>query len=164
PMEVDPAGRPIRVLAHSVHEGGSVTAAAIAGKQIVVERVTEETSLVGETTRQKERSVIDLSTAGDVTALAIDGRGDVLFAGTTEGEVVPIELRGSDLRPAAAKSVSKRPGAKITVLGFLLGDRTFVVGDEAGGVATWQLLRGSDGGPELTRIHDFPTYATPVAT
>src|SRR5262249_57719999 len=56
PMRVDPAGRPIRVLAHSAREGGSGTAAAVEGKQIVVERGTEETSLVGGKTRQEYRN------------------------------------------------------------------------------------------------------------
>jgi phosphate transport system permease protein len=163
-MRIDPNGRPIRVLAHSVREGGLVTAAAIEGKQVIVERVTEETSLVGETTRQESRSALDLVTAGDVSALAVDSRGDNLFVGTTQGEVVRIELHGSELRPATARPVSSRPRAKITVLGFLIGDRTLVVGDEAGGVATWQLLPRAEGEPELTRIPTFPSYSTPVAT
>ncbi len=164
PVEIDAGGRAIRVLAHAAREGASVTAASVDAKQIVVVRSTEETSLLGETTRQASRSTIDLATEGGVSALATDSRGDNLFVGTTKGELVRAELRGREVRLTMPKSASSRAGAGITVLGFLIGDRTFVVGDEAGGVATWQLLRGAEGEPELTRIHDFPSYATPVAT
>jgi phosphate transport system permease protein len=161
-IQIDPSGRPIRVLASSAGEDGLVAAAVVDRKQILVARITEESSLIGEKTRQESRVAIDLDRAGDVSALAIDARGDNLFAGTTQGEVVTIELHGSKPRQGSPKQASSRPGAQITLLGFLLGDRTLVIGDEAGGVATWQLLRAAETEPVLTRIHEFPSYATAV--
>lgn len=150
--------RPIRLLAHAAREGASVTAAVSEARSVAVTRVTEEANLLGETTREEKRSILDLATAGEVSALAIDDRGDRLFVGTTAGEVVHVPLRGSDLVSAAPIAATSRPGAGVTVLGFLLGDRTLVVGDEAGGVGSWQLL-SRDGEPRLTRIHEFSPLA-----
>ena len=36
-------------------------------------------------------------------------------------------------------------GPGISVLGFLIGDRTLIVGDSSGGVSSWQLLRDAQG-------------------
>jgi phosphate transport system permease protein len=162
PVQIDAGGRAIRVLAHAGREGGSVTAASVDAKQIVVVRSTEETSLLGETTRQESRSTLDLTTEGEVSALATDSRGDNLFVGTTKGELVRAELRGREVSLAMPKAASSRAGARITVLGFVIGDRTVVVGDEAGGVGTWQLLRAANGEPEFILNHVFPSHPAAV--
>jgi phosphate transport system permease protein len=164
PLTIDPAGRPIRLLAHVAHEGGAVTAAVVEGREVVVVRATEETSLLGEATRQESRSAIDLATSGDPSALALDARGDALFVGTTAGEVVRVDLRPTEIRAARARPAASRAGSKITVLGLLLGDRTLVVGDEAGGVGTWQVLAGAGGRPELTSIHRFAAHRAGVSS
>jgi phosphate transport system permease protein len=162
PLSIDPNGHPIEVLAHAAREDGSVTAAVVDATKLVIVRSKEETSLLGETKRQETRSSLDLGTEGAVSAMAIDGRGDNLFIGTSKGEVVRAELHGQEVQLGTPRALSSRPGARITVLGFVLGDRTLVVGDEAGGVATWQLLSGADGEPELTRIHVFPSHPAAV--
>jgi len=51
----------------------------------------------------------------------------------------------------------------VTVLGFLIGDRTLVVGDQAGGVSTWQVIPPPGGGPRrLTRVYQFQGHPKPV--
>jgi phosphate transport system permease protein len=162
PLSIDLNGHPIEVLAHAAREDGSVTAAVVDATKLVIVRSKEETSLLGETKRQETRSSLDLGTEGGASAMAIDGRGDNLFIGTSNGEVVRAELHGQEVQLGRPRAVSSRPGAKITVLGFVLGDRTLVVGDEAGGVGTWQLLSGADGEPELTRIHSMPSHPAAV--
>ncbi|MBI2492919.1 MAG: ABC transporter permease subunit, partial [Candidatus Rokubacteria bacterium] len=54
--------------------------------------------------------------------------------------------------------------APVTRLGFLIGDRTLVVGDGAGGVSTWQMVPPPAGGERrLTRVYQFQGHAGPVA-
>jgi phosphate transport system permease protein len=51
----------------------------------------------------------------------------------------------------------------VTALGFLIGDRTLLVGDEAGGVSTWQVIPPPGGGERrLTRIHEYQRQKGPV--
>ncbi|MBI2963450.1 MAG: ABC transporter permease subunit [Deltaproteobacteria bacterium] len=161
PLVMDPVGQPIRRLAYVAHEGGSVAAATVSPKQVLVVRVAEETSLLGATTREETRRVLDVPSTGEVSTLAIDSRGDHLYIGTTTGELAHAVLRAKELRLAPAKGGAK---TTITVLGFLIGDRTLVVGDQSGGVATWQLLPGAEGEPELVPIHAFPTHHAAVVT
>lgn len=47
-------------------------------------------------------------------------------------------------------------------MGFLIGDRTLVIGDTSGGVSSWQLLRTDGGEQRLTKIYDFQPHAGPV--
>ena len=48
--------------------------------------------------------------------------------------------------------------AGIGVLGFLIGDRTLVTGDQAGDVSSWQVVQEADGGRQLTRIQRFTPH------
>jgi phosphate transport system permease protein len=162
PLVLDAAGRPIRLLGHAAYESGSTTAAVTAGKVVSISRVHDETSLAGETTRDETKSAVELATRGVPTALTIDGRGDDLFVATDAGELVRVDVRGREPRVATTKEAASRPGSAITALGFVLGERTLVVGDAAGGVATWQLLPNAEGTTELVRIHSFPAHAAPV--
>jgi phosphate transport system permease protein len=162
PLVLDAAGRPIRLLGHAAYESGSTTAAVTAGKAVSISRVREETSLAGETMRDETKSAVELATRGVPTALTIDGRGDDLFVATDAGELVRVDVRGREPRVATTKEAASRPGSAITALGFVLGERTLVVGEAAGGVATWQLLPNAEGTTELVRIHSFPAHAAPV--
>ena len=162
PLALDAAGRPIRVLGHAAQESGSMTAVVTAGKTVSISRVREETSLAGETTRDEIKNAVELATRGVPTALAIDGRGDDVFVGTDAGELVRVDVRDREPRVDTTKEAASRRGSAITVLGFVLGDRTLVVGDAAGGVATWQLLPNAEGVTELVHIHSFPAHASPV--
>ena len=56
------------------------------------------------------------------------------------GRVVRVDYGVRRAEVTATTAAASRPAATITALGFVLGDRTLVVGDAAGGVSTWQLL------------------------
>ena len=164
PVAVDPAGRSVRLVAFAAREGTSVLAAAVDSPRVVViVRTTEETSLLGATNRQQRRDQLELGTQGAISAMAVDERGADLFVGTDRGEVVRVDLRSKDLRALPPATAASRSGAAITTMGFVLGDRRLVVGDGAGGVATWQLVRGGHDEPALTRIHEFAPFAGPVS-
>ena len=98
---------------------------------------------------------------GAVTALRLDGRGQDLFVGTARGQLVRYDLRDpAGPRRAEAMATGTAP---ITLLQFLNGDRTLVVGDGAGAVTTWQVVPPPLGGePRLTRTYEFVPHKAPV--
>src|SRR5438034_664073 len=62
-----------------------------------------------------------------------------------------------------AVAVTSRTGSPITVLGFLIGDRTLIVGDGAGGVSSWQVVPPPNGGEKrLTRTYQFAPHAASI--
>lgn len=161
---IDPgAGRPVRRLAAAHPERGSIVVAQLAAAELVLGAVVERKALIGGTRREESRQRLAVPLDGEVTALAIDGRGDDLFVGTSGGEVLRYDLRDRAAPTVAERVTAAAPGVAITTLGFLIGDRTLVVGDARGGVSSWQVVPGPGGGlPRLTRVNRFDPHADRV--
>jgi len=165
PVLADPAGRPIRRLAQITAASGPMTVAQTDARELAVLSVRERKALIGSSTTEASRQTLALPIVGEITAVAVDGRGDDLFVGTSSGDVVRVDLRdagGPRVTPPAP--ATSRAGAAVTVLGFLIGDRTLIVGDAAGGVGSWQLVQRGTGDRQLTRIHAFAPHGAPVTS
>ena len=165
PSALDPANpRPIMRLASASPESGPLTVAQIGPAELVVQTVVQKKALVGPGTREESLQRVDVQGAGEVTALALDGRAEDLFVGTSTGQVLHYDMRDrQNPKLAEGTTVSTRPGAGVTTLGFLIGDRTLVVGDSAGGVSTWQIIPPPGGGERrLTRVYQFEGHPGPV--
>jgi phosphate transport system permease protein len=156
PIVADPSGRAIRQVAYAVTPDGPVTAATVGDAELALIRVRERKALVGPSTKEEARETLALPVQGEIARLLVDGRGEDLFAGTTGGQLVRVDLReGGGPRVAETLAVGPQAGTPVTVLGFLIGDRTLIVGDAAGGVSSWQVLPGGGQGRRLERIHEF---------
>src|SRR5439155_15094212 len=107
---------------------------------------------------------LDAAVDGEITTMALDGRAEDLFLGTSRGRVVQYDMRDHrSPRRGEAVSVSSVQ-APVTALGFLIGDRTLVVGDGAGSVSTWQMVPPPGGGERrLRRVNRFRDHPAPVA-
>ena len=141
-----------------------MTVAQVGPEDLVVQSTVEKKALIGAS--RKEESLQPLGVRGVVTALALDGRGDDLFVGTSAGQVLHFDMRdkGSPKEMEAVQATAG-PGVPVTALGFLIGDRTLVVGDRAGAVSTWQVVPPPSGGERrLTRVHEFTPHADPVVS
>ena len=165
PLALDPERkRPVRQLTFAATPTGPVTVALIGPTELALLSVTEKKALVGGTTKVASLQSLPVSTDGEVTAVRLDGRGEDLFIGTSQGRVLHVDLRDkASPTVMEAVTVGGTPGTPITVLAFLLGDRTLVVGDAGGRVSTWQVVPPPQGGDRrLTRVYDFTPHAGPV--
>ncbi|HEU4367327.1 MAG TPA: ABC transporter permease subunit [Methylomirabilota bacterium] len=153
--------RAILGLAAATAGTGLVVVARVGPRDLVVLSVVEKKALIGAPRREESLRAVSVEVDGEVTSLRIDGRGDDLFLGTSRGELVRYDLRDKE-RPTRADSVTVGT-APITLIQFLNGDRTVVVGDRSGAVTTWQLVPPPAGGAaRLTRIYAFPPHSAPV--
>jgi len=163
PLLADPDKQPITRLARVVAPAGPITAAAVGPKELVLLTVKETKALIGPSTKEESRQRLSLPIEGEITGLALDGRGEDLFVGASSGQVLRVDLRdSSDPKVAGAVAATTRPGAGVSVMGFLIGDRTIVVGDASGGVSSWQLLQADGGERRLTKPYDFTPHAGAV--
>ncbi len=164
PVALDPErSRAILRLAGATTGSGPVVVAQVGPKDLVLQTVVEKKSLIGAPRREESIQTLALDVDGEVTALRLDGRGDDLFVGTSRGELVRYDLRDKDTPRRAEGVAVAAGGTAISLLQFLNGDRTVVVGDRAGAVTTWQLVPPPTGGAaRLTRIYEFPAHAAPV--
>jgi phosphate transport system permease protein len=164
PTSLDPKARAVRRIAAGGADAGSVTIAQVGPEALVVLSVVEKKALIGGTRREESLEPFVPEMAGEITALKLDGRAEDLFIGTSQGQVLRYDMKDpASPRLVETVAATSRPGAAVTVLGFLLGDRTLVVGDRAGGVGSWQVIPPPGGGEKrLTRIHEFTAHAAPV--
>ena len=164
-MALDPEKkRAVRRLASGGPDAGGVTVAQVGPADLVVQSIVEKKALIGGARREESIQAFTPEVSGEITALSLDGRAEDLFIGTSQGNVLRYDMR----EPSGPKlietvAVTSKPGAPVTVLGFLLGDRTLMVGDGQGGVSTWQVVSPPGGGEKrLTRIYEFAPHAGPV--
>jgi phosphate transport system permease protein len=163
PITADPGKHPITRLAHVSAPSGPITAAAVGPKDITLLTVKERKALIGPSTKEESRQRLSLPVEGEITTLALDGRGENLFIGTSFGQVSRVDLGDlSEPKFAGSVAATSRPGIGVSMLGLLIGDRTLVVGDALGGVSSWQLLQTARGERQLTKIYDFSPHAGPV--
>ncbi|MBI2200188.1 MAG: hypothetical protein HYU42_16575, partial [Candidatus Rokubacteria bacterium] len=164
-MALDPErNRPLRRLAFAATGTGPVTVAQVGPTELALHSVVEKKALIGGSRREESLTTLAVSVDGEITALRLDGRGENLFIGTSRGWVLRYDMRDRESPTAGeAVTVGGAPDTPITALGFLIGDRTLVVGDARGGVSTWQVVSPPQGGERrLTRIHEFTPHAGPV--
>lgn len=156
------ASQPARKLVHVVTPGGPITVATIDKAEIEIVAVRVTKSLIDGGKKKETRQRLAIATDGETATLALDGRGEDLFIGTSIGKVIRVDVR-EPAEPKAAMPVlaTSHPRTAVTTLGFLNGDRTLVVGDADGGVSSWQMLV-ADGEHVLTKIYDFSPYAASI--
>jgi len=162
PVALDPEKkRPIVGLTAAVTASGPVVVAQVGPTELIVNTVVEKKALIGASRREESVQPLTAESDGAVTALRLDGRGHDLFMGTARGQLVRYDLREPG-GPRRAEAVVTG-NAPITLLQFLNGDRSLVVGDQAGAVTTWQVVPPPLGGePRLTRIHEFAPHKAAV--
>ena len=163
PVTADPESRPIRHVAYVETMTGPITVAAIGPRDLVLVTVSETKPLIGPPAKEEFRQTLSVPTAGEITALALDARGEDLFVGTSSGQLVQFDLRDPSA-PKLGRSVEATgpSHAGITAMSFLSGDRTLIVGDAYGGVSAWRLIQMDGGNQPLVRIYTFTGHAGPV--
>src|SRR5579862_853291 len=163
PLAMGPGGGAISLLTRAAAEGGAVFISPSGPRALAVLRLKQKKTLMRAGKIQEVRSSVPLALKGTIAALIMDNRGEELFLGLSNGQLVRIDFRDPDA-PKAAQPVlaAGKAGTAITALGFLNGDRTLVVGDADGEVSSWQTLRSEEGTYYLTRMARFEPHGAPV--
>lgn len=124
--------------------------------------VTED--LAGNKSSKTVRSEFGGNLPGNISALALDGKGEVLYAGTDTGYLLRWDLTEPE-NPQLTDTVRvNKPGSAVTALNLVLGDVSVAVGDRAGSFSTWFPVTetGLGSGKALTRIHPLANHDSPV--
>ncbi len=168
PIFLDREGRAISALVYRYtdEEEEIMSLAALVGPRtlIFLTQRTQE-SLLGEA--EFEEYKIDLSTAltSDVTALALDAEQRNLFAALKTGEVIHWDISDGEEPQVATRFLgSSQENTPIRVMAWLIGDRSLVLGDDAGGVSVWFQVRDQDNPAELPfrKIHVLQSHQAAV--
>ena len=165
---LDPQGRAIRALAYqnTSEDEEKMTLAALLGPRtlLFLSRTVEE-SFLGETQVSEHRLELSAALDANATVLTLDAEQRNLFAALETGAVVHWDIRD----PAAPQVKPRLRGqgrAPVRAMAWLIGDRSLVMGDAAGGVSVWFQVRDRDNPVELPfrEIHVMQPHAAPVTT
>ncbi len=160
--EALPLGPEKVLLAHAPVGNGFRAAIASREELVLLQRLeyddlTAESDRPTVSTRRHE-----LPIDSRVTALAIDGFGAYVYAGTADGHLIVFPW-DPEVNPPVAEPVEvASEGAAVTTLGFLKGGRTLVSGDASGAIHSWRMTTQDEEGKLLQRIHTYPAHSAPV--
>lgn len=164
PITVDTV--PITHIAYKDSDGGRALSAVTADGKLVFLSEQVTTTLLGE--ESKEESRYDLTSelnGNSITAIALDEFIENLYVGTAEGNIYhwDTSAKGTPQLIDIIDATGNQ-GTAITALGFLIGERSLIVTDEAGNTSTWFQVRdkNSPTGRRLREIHKLASHGAPV--
>lgn len=171
-QRISEAGKPI--IAIDYHVGGTAerptrTFATVDADNVV--RLSISESRLNIMTRQMRtslRSSVMPSLPAGITIVRVitTDKGDQVYVADSNGQLYRFDTRDLD-KPVLAETLDLVPGdARLTMLGFLLGEQSIVVGDSAGNVDVYFRLQrpnaGSSDGFTLVRAHRLERHAGAV--
>ena len=160
PIVLDPGRkRPVLNVSAASTGSASLMVAQLGPAELVVRGVVEKKALVGGSRKEESTTALPIPLDGEITTLKLDGRGEELFVGTSRGQLLWYDVR--DAKNPTQTGAAQVGSARVTALGFLLGEHTLVTGDARGAVASWQIVPTA-GSRRLTLIHRFDGHGAPV--
>lgn len=154
---VDFGERPKKLLASADSQGGAFLNIVESKSNLFTRKVT---------TRVSKALLPHLPAGAEVRYALVTDMGDEVYFAEESGKIYRYATRDPDHPILAETMDALAPGVKLTALGFLLGDRSLVVGASDGSVGIYFLLEkkgaASSDGFSLVRTRDFTAHRSPV--
>ncbi|MBV6340150.1 ABC transporter permease subunit [Candidatus Magnetobacterium casense] len=166
-------GEPEMIASASIKQAVAVTseddtgavAAITATGQVLITLRKQKRSLLDEGTTETFKHDLTADLKGDApTAIIIDQRLENVYVGTRGGVLYNWDIREAAAAPVLMRVESARDTSEITALGFLVGQRSLIVGRSSGSVSVWFHVSDNkaDGQKQLTNIHAFESHKAAV--
>ncbi|MCM2327653.1 MAG: ABC transporter permease subunit [Lysobacter sp.] len=155
PLDVDPEGKPIRLLGMQQSEDGSTIAALTDDNRLLVSAVKVTTNpITGAATSEVQQSAISPVPAG-IRKLVIEYKQRELYVLHGERSLARYNISDKG-NPALLETVEIAPeGQRVTALAMLSGGFSLIVGTDKGQLSQWFLVRTEGANFALRRIRGF---------
>ena len=140
PLDIDP-GVAVEKIAFKYGEGSTTIAAKLANKVHVV-KFEKSQSLFSDDV-ELTRTDRELEIEGDIIEVLVDKEERNLFVVTRDGHLSYVDISKQELDVKQQLNIVKS-GRKVTSVSFLNGDLSLMIGDSAGQVSQWSLVKNSD--------------------
>jgi phosphate transport system permease protein len=127
----------------------------------VLNLIKEESMLSDEVEITREESLITLDT-DDVVALRIDIEQREMYVADGLGNIYYYDISNKSEPRLVQKVKAVDDGIKITVIEFLAGGISLLVGDSSGQIAQWFPVRDDDNNYTLQKIRTFNKQEAPI--
>ncbi|MBF0345823.1 MAG: ABC transporter permease subunit [Nitrospirae bacterium] len=152
------------IIIPSGEDAGTVAAITAKG-EVILQLSKQKHSLIDEGTTEVFKHDLTPALKGDIpSALAIDQHLENIYVGTQGGMLYNWDIKDA-VAPTLKKVASVKDTSTITALGFLVGQRSLIVGRTSGRVSVWFHINDKDdvGQKLLTEIHVFKSHKYPVS-
>jgi phosphate transport system permease protein len=159
PMQLDVQGRELDHLGLSLNGGTLMLAGSTGAELHVLSLGREENMMTGEVTLSQERIALP-QIAEPIKALIIDPRHMWMYVINGRATADVFDMRSKTLN-GRYKLLAD---AKLDVSNAtpLLGGVSLLIGDSAGGIGQWFMVREDDGKASLTSIRNFQLSDSPI--
>jgi len=164
PIKANSDGSPVKQMTFFKGKKGYWVAIPSDSKVLWI-AVKERRTMMGTVKRKKYTKQIAVPEKGGITALISGSDGETLLIGTGSGQLIRVFLGNPKADEVAVETLgtTSRDGIGISKLAFLLGGQTLIVGDEEGGVNSYQLIREKGGARRLMPMYAFEPHQKEVS-
>ena len=166
PVDVDPFGKPINVLAvQDGEERLSLAAPLHDGRLVLVTYMKEESFLGDEMAFERREDFLHGPTNRTTAFLRIDQDQQELYAATEDGTLFYYDIND----PESASLLQQLPllgqeGVSLTAFESLMGGISLLVGSSDGRLYQWSAVPQEGGPPVMTRIREFDPLSDAVVS
>ncbi len=155
---------PVSNIAVAKGEKGYRIAADLGDGQLALFTIMRRKTLMGTTIEKNYEKKISIPVKGNITAMVMNSEASAVLIGSSSGQIIKVAIGdfGSDSVEAHTLGAVPIESGKVTTLGFLIGNQTFVVGDESGHISSYQIFRGDDDKFHMNKVHSFESHAGPI--
>ena len=155
--------RPISTLFRKDEEKGLTRVDLLSDNRIIVSQKAVTKDFLGNESVKSISAPITDPIAGEVKTMALDQKGQMLYAGTDQGVLLRWDLSSPESPQLTDNIKLFQDGRAITAVTLVLGDISVAVGDDKGEIATWFPV--ADKGlsqKRLTRIHQLEPHTSGI--
>ena len=163
-IQILPVGTPVMKMAFFKGETRKWFAVS-SGSKVFWVALNERQTMMDTVMKKKYFNEIVIPEKGGITSLLSGVDGETLILGTGSGQLIRVFLGNPENEEVTVETLgaTARSGIGISKLAFLLGGQTLIVGDENGGVSSYQLVREKGGVRRLLPMSTFKPHKEAVS-
>ncbi|NIP32197.1 MAG: hypothetical protein GTN99_11590, partial [Candidatus Dadabacteria bacterium] len=147
-------------------EDGSISTAAYTKTgELLLVTLEQTESFFGDSEVSEVRADLTDDIEGlKLTSLALDDFLFNVYAGTADGKLLNWNIKSDKEDPTLEKIINASDNSPITLLNFVLGNRSLIVGDKRGNVSTWFKTKDEKNIETLKKVHVLAPHSAEVTS
>ncbi len=145
-------------------DGSSSTVAYTKSGELLLVTLEQTESFFGDSeVAEKRANLSDDIAKNKITSLALDDLLNNVYAGTSDGKLLNWNIKSNKENPIF-EDVIDASDSPITLLNFVLGNRSLIVGDREGYVSTWFKTKDETNKETLVKVHTLASHSAQVTS
>ena len=164
PIVLDNDGQALAKITLKLSDQSSSFLAKTAGNRLILSTLTKKESMFDdEASWERSDAILDV-TANDIDFMLIDKEFRNLYLAGRAGDLAVVDISDKSLPIIKHKINVMTKGAQITSMEFLNGDISVLIGDSAGELGQWTIVRDKQNHYSVQKLRSFKVSDAPLIT